>query len=78
MAHKQTPVDWLVEKLNQCEPWYSGTFVTRDHINRLIEIAKEKEVEEDVKFVEWIKDNNQKLKNHTPEEIVLMYNEGDQ
>lgn len=38
-----TAVNWLVEKLNQCEPWYSGTNVPVDYINQLIEQAREME-----------------------------------
>jgi hypothetical protein len=41
MENKQTAVEWLVEKLNQCEPWYSGlNDSTYKHINSLIELAK--------------------------------------
>ena len=44
MENKQTAVEWLVEKLNQCEPWYSGlNDSTYKHINSLIELAKKME-----------------------------------
>ena len=43
---KQAPtaVQWLVERLNQCEPWYSGLDdnLTK-HINHLISAAKDLE-----------------------------------
>lgn len=37
---QQTPVDWLVEKLNQIEPFYSGIGVNHHHINKMIAEAK--------------------------------------
>lgn len=41
---EQTAINWLIEKLNQCEPWYSGLDEsTSKHINQLIDIAKERE-----------------------------------
>lgn len=48
----QTPVRWLVEKLNQCEPWYSGVGVPKDHIDKLIAEALIMEKEE--KESKWI------------------------
>jgi hypothetical protein len=35
-----TALKWFIEKLNQCEPWYSGTGVPVDHIEDLIKEAK--------------------------------------
>ena len=46
MQNNKTAVDWLVEKLNQCEPWYSAKDVPVAHINSLIESAKEMEQEQ--------------------------------
>jgi len=44
MENTQTAINWLIEKLNQCEPWYSGLDdATSNHINQLIEIARERE-----------------------------------
>ena len=42
---KQTAVEWLVEKLNQCEPMYSGiqSNAQKEYIDILIEQAKEME-----------------------------------
>jgi hypothetical protein len=40
---KQRAVEWLVEKLNQCEPMYSGIQSNehKEYIDMLIEQAKE-------------------------------------
>jgi hypothetical protein len=47
MENKQTAIEWLVEKLNQCEPWYSGlNDSTYEHINGLIEHARKMEKEQ--------------------------------
>ena len=45
---KQTAVEWLVEKLNQCEPMYSGiqSNTQKEYIDILIEQAKEMEEEQ--------------------------------
>ena len=45
---KQTAVEWLIEKLNQCEPMYSGIQSNehKEHIEKLIEQAKEMEKEQ--------------------------------
>ena len=45
MSKKQTAVEWLVEKLNQCEPFYSYalSLTYKHHIDELIEQAKEME-----------------------------------
>ena len=42
---KQTAVEWLIEKLNQCEPMYSGikSNAQKEYLEILIEQAKEKE-----------------------------------
>lgn len=42
---KQTAVEWLVEKLNQCEPMYSGVQSNehKEHLDKLIKQAKEME-----------------------------------
>lgn len=42
---KQTTVEWLLEKLNQCEPMYSGiqSNAQKEYIDILIEQAKEME-----------------------------------
>jgi hypothetical protein len=44
---KQTAVEWLIEKLNQCEPMYSGVQSKehKEYIDMLIEQAKEMEKE---------------------------------
>ena len=44
---KQTAVEWLVEKLNQCEPMYSGVRSNehKEHLEKLVEQAKEMEKE---------------------------------
>lgn len=43
-----TAVEWLVEKLNQCEPMYSGiqSKEHKEYIDMLIEQAKEMEKEQ--------------------------------
>lgn len=40
---KQTAVEWLVEKLNQCEPMYSGVQSNehKEYLEKLVEQAKE-------------------------------------
>jgi predicted secreted protein len=45
---KQTAVEWLVEKLNQCEPMYSGIQSNehKEYLETLIEQAKEMEKEQ--------------------------------
>ena len=45
---KQTAVEYLVEKLNQCEPMYSGiqSNAQKEYIDILIEQAKEMEEEQ--------------------------------
>jgi hypothetical protein len=45
---KQTAVIWLVEKLNQCEPMYSGIQSNehKEYLETLIEQAKEMEREQ--------------------------------
>jgi hypothetical protein len=45
---KKTAVEWLVEKLNQCEPMYSGIKSNehKEYIDMLIEQAKEMEKEQ--------------------------------
>ena len=42
---KKTAVEWLVEKLNQCEPMYSGiqSNAHKEYLEILIEEAKEME-----------------------------------
>lgn len=42
---KQTAVEWLIEKFNQCEPMYSGiqSNAQKEYLEILIEQAKEKE-----------------------------------
>ena len=42
---KQTAVEWFVEKLNQCEPMYSGIKSNehKEYLEILIKQAKEKE-----------------------------------
>lgn len=39
---KQTAVDWLIEKLNQCEPMYSGIQSNehKEHLEKLVQQAK--------------------------------------
>ena len=57
---KQTAVDWLVQKFNQCEPMYSGiqSLEHKHYLDNLIEQAKvmEKEQMKDA-FVECWKSN---------------------
>ena len=45
---KQTAVEWLVEKLNQCEPMYSGIQSNehKEYLEKLVEQAKEMEKEQ--------------------------------
>ena len=45
---KQTAVEWLVEKLNQCEPMYSGVQSNehKEHLEKLVQISKEIEKEQ--------------------------------
>jgi hypothetical protein len=45
---KQRAVEWLVEKLNQCEPMYSGIQSNehKEYIDMLIEQAKEMDKEQ--------------------------------
>lgn len=44
---KQTAVEWLVEKLNQCEPMYSAIQSNehKEHLEKLVQISKEIEKE---------------------------------
>ena len=48
MSKQQTAADYLVEKLNQCEPFYSGvkSLEHKHYIDGLIEQAKEMEKEQ--------------------------------
>ena len=48
---KQTAVEWLVEKLNQCEPMYSGIQSNehKEHLEKLVEQAKQMEKEQIIK-----------------------------
>lgn len=43
---KQTAVEWLIEKLNQCEPMYSGIQSNehKEHLEKLVQQAKEMEM----------------------------------
>jgi hypothetical protein len=43
----QTAIEWLIEKLNQCEPMYSGIKSNehKEHLEILIEQAKQMEKE---------------------------------
>ena len=45
---KKTAVEWLIEKLNQCEPMYSGIQSNehKEHLEKLVEQAKEMEKEQ--------------------------------
>ena len=45
---KQTAVEWLIEKLNQCEPMYSGIQSNehKEHLEKLVEQAKQMEKEQ--------------------------------
>jgi hypothetical protein len=45
---KQTAVEWLVEKLNQCEPMYSGIKSNehKEHLEKLVQQSKEIEKEQ--------------------------------
>ena len=48
---KQTAVEWLVEKFNQCEPMYSGiqSLEHKHYLDNLIEQAKAMESKERLK-----------------------------
>lgn len=48
---KQTAVDWLVQKFNQCEPMYSGiqSLEHKHYLDNLIEQAKAMEKKEKLK-----------------------------
>ena len=45
---KQLAVEWLIEKLNQCEPMYSGIQSNehKEHLEKLVEQAKQMEKEQ--------------------------------
>ena len=45
---KQTAVEWLVEKLNQCEPMYSGIKSNehKEYLEKLVQQSKEIEKEQ--------------------------------
>ena len=45
---KQTAVEWLIEKLNQCEPMYSGVQSNehKEYLEKLVKQAKEMEKEQ--------------------------------
>ena len=45
---KQTAVEWLIEKLNQCEPMYSGIQSNehKEYLEKLVQQAKEMEKEQ--------------------------------
>ena len=45
---KQTAVEWLVEKLNQCEPMYSGVQSNehKEYLEKLVQQSKEMEKEQ--------------------------------
>jgi hypothetical protein len=53
---KQTAVEWLTEKLNQCEPMYSGVQSNehKEHLDTLIEQAKEMEKEQMWEYIKKI------------------------
>jgi len=48
---KQTAVEWLIEKLNQCEPMYSGIQSNehKEHLEKLVQQAKIMEKEQIIK-----------------------------
>ena len=75
---KQTPIDWLVEKLNQCEPWYSGTNVPKDHIDNLIKQAKKlEEINNDFHYLRGKEETLNKFKKDnlaTISNIEIDYN----
>jgi hypothetical protein len=45
---KQTAVEWLIQKLNQCEPMYSGIQSNehKEHLEKLVQQSKEIEKEQ--------------------------------
>jgi hypothetical protein len=45
---KQTAVEWVIEKLNQCEPMYSGIKSNehKEYLEKLVQQAKEMEKEQ--------------------------------
>jgi hypothetical protein len=47
---KQTAVEWLVEKLNQCEPMYSGVQSNehKEYLEKLVQQSKEMEKEQKI------------------------------
>lgn len=74
MSNK-TAVNWLVEKLNQCDPWYSGTGMnhkTKEHINDLIQKARAMEEQKMIEFYRWM------LKNDTSENAERFCNYSDE
>ena len=54
---KQTAVEWLIEKLNQCEPMYSGIQSNehKEYLEKLVQQAKEMEKEQ---IMEAFKEGN--------------------
>jgi rubrerythrin len=52
---KQTAVEWLTEKLNQCEPMYSGVQSNehKEYLDILIEQAKEMERDQSQNYAEF-------------------------
>lgn len=58
---KQTAVEWLVEKLNQCEPMYSGVQSNehKEYLEKLVEQAKEIEKDQhEMTFNEALDENS--------------------
>ena len=45
---KKTAVEWLIEKLNQCEPMYSGikSNAQKEHLEKLVQQSKEMEMQQ--------------------------------
>lgn len=74
---KQTAVEWLIEKLNQCEPMYSGIQSNehKEHIEKLVQISKEIEREQIVyAHISGVQSISGKMRHHYNNAIEY-YNE---
>jgi hypothetical protein len=77
---KQTAVQWLIEKLNQCEPFYSG-IVSQEHkqyIDGIIEQALEMEAKQkklDLTNITRLEVINHASNEHPIGRLLTMYKE---
>ena len=62
---QQTAVEWLIEKINQCEPMYSGIKSEEhlEYLNKLIEQAKQMEKQQIIDAINNVSENNVKYAN---------------